>query len=220
MSERTAVPRDRVRLAAALAIAAVLLLSAPDAAAGERSALARPDHPRPPLLTVGPTIGGSPDWQLFRYGASGAILFRPDAAALLMPPLFYWDTGLVLQWEYRDVDRGRSLLAGDVVLRRYLADADGSSDSARLFVGLGGGVAQVRYPPPAPAASEDTEEIVVSDDDGEDRYYALVGEFGYERDLGVAVVLLWKLQWRSYVWGGRDYSNYTIHMQVGIPLPW
>ena len=216
--------RESLRRGAALLFVSGLLLAAGGAGAGEYSALSRPDRPSPVLLTVGPAVGGAPDWQLFRFGVGGSLLFRPDAAARILTPLHAWNTGFVIQWEYRDVDRGRSLLAGDVLLRRYLVGDSAASGSYRLFVGGGAGVARVKYPPATTASSsEDDTEDTESDttaDTGEDKYYALVLEIGYQRVLGDSAVLLWKLQWRNYVWGGRDYSNYTAHLRIGIPLPW
>jgi len=199
-----------------------VLVTAATAQAAYRSSLDRPDRARPPLLTVGPTVGGTSDWQPFRFGASASILFHPDTAAHLISALYDWNTALVLQWEYRDIDRGRNLEAADAVLRHYFGDVTRVSREATLFAGFGVGIALIDYPPATPVSGDGEEEIsaTLKSETGEDKYYSLMLEFGYERDLSRSMVLLWKMQWRNYVWGGRDYSNYTVHIQLGFPLPW
>lgn len=199
-----------------------LLVTAASAQAPFRSSLDRPDRARAPLLTVGPTMGGAADWQPFRYGASVSILFHPDTAAHLISALYDWNTALVLQWEYRDIDRGRNLQTADAVLRHYFGDIARMNGGATLFAGFGGGIALINYPPAVATSGEGEEEdsAPLQTETGEDKYYSLMLEFGYERNLSGSVVLLWKMQWRNYVWGGRDYSNYTAHIQLGFPLPW
>jgi len=214
----------RRRAATTLLAGTLLLLAASTAAAALHHALERPDRPAPPVITFGPTVGGSPDWSPFRYGVSGSILFRPDAAASIFNPLFYWNTGLVLHGEYRDIAPDRNILTFDVVLRRYLVDPSRRGRGAGRFAGAGGGVALAGYPYTV-AADEDeggeTETTTPPDvQRAEDSYYSFLAELGYERDLAGGLVVVWKAQWRSYIWSARDFSNWTVHVQFGVPLPW
>lgn len=212
--------------ATALLAVTLLLLTASTAAGALHHALDRPDRPAPPLLTFGPTVGGSPDWKPFRYGVSGSILFRPDSAASIFNPLYYWNTGLVLHGEYRDIAPDRNILTADVVLRRYLVDAARRGHGPVLFVGAGGGVALVGYPYTVVAEEvegegDESESTTPPDvQRAEASYYSFLAELGYERDLPGGVVMVWKAQWRNYVWASRDFSNWTFHVQLGIPLPW
>jgi hypothetical protein len=215
--------RNRILIKGLIVICCVCaLVTIASAQTAFRSALDRPDRTPPPLLTVGPTLGGTPDWQPFRYGASASILFHPESAAHLVSALYDWNTALVLQWEFRDIDRGRSLQAADAVLRYYFGDLTRANGGATLFAGLGGGIALINYPPAAPVSDDGEEDTgaTAKSETGEDKYYSFTLEFGYERDLSASAVLLWKMQWRNYIWSGRDYSNYTVHVQLGFPLPW
>jgi hypothetical protein len=219
-------PGNAVR---ALCAAALLLAAAATVAGAEHRSLDRPDRPQPPLLTCGPTVGGAPDWSTLRYGVSGSFLLRPDTAAGIFTPLFYWDTGLVVHGEYRDIAPDRNILTADLLLRRYVGGAPRRGGGAVLFVGAGGGLALVGFP--VPVATDDGEG---EGEDGtkqaetappetrraEERYFSFVAELGYERDLAAGVALIWKGQWRNYIWSSRDYSNWSFHVQLGIPFPW
>ncbi|MBU0741929.1 hypothetical protein KKG45_03565 [bacterium] len=217
--------RWRTGAVCALLWGAAVLCAASVRAGPLYRSLDRPDKARPPLITLGPTLGGSPDWEMFRFGFSGSILFRPDAAAGIFAPLYYWNTGLVLHGEYRDIAPDRNILTADLVLRRYLVDGHRRSRGTALFAGAGGGLALVGYPVAVPAGDSAAGEAAADAapqryQRGEQRYYTFLAELGYEQDMTDSIVLLWKAQWRGYIWGSRDYSNWSLHVQIGFPLPW
>jgi len=221
---RTRSSRGRIRVATVLCAATCVLWAASACAGALYHALDRPDRAGPPLITLGPTFGGAPDWAKYRFGFSGAILLRPDAAANLCAPLYYWNTGLVIQGEYRDIAPDRNLLAADLVVRRYFVDGRRRGRSAVLFAGAGGGLALVAYPVTVASGDaegeEEAEDAPAETRRGEQRYYSFLAELGYEREVAANVVLIWKAQWRSYIWSSRDYSNWSLHAQIGFPLPW
>ncbi len=219
------VSRWRKRAGLVLLAATTVLFAASVHAGALHHALDRPDKPQSPLITLGPTVGGAPDWELLRCGFSGSILFRPAAAAGIFAPLYYWNTGLVLHGEYRDIAPDRNILTADLVLRRYLVRGHRRDRGSILFAGAGGGLALIGYPRAVSsgAAAEEGEEEASAPPNyqrSEQRYYSFLAELGYEHDLTDSLVILWKAQWRSYIWSSRDYSNWSLHVQLGIPLPW
>ena len=217
MREITRICQGRALYAA---LAFVLLSPARVAAVGldglNRS-LDRPIHPQTIFITLGPTLGASPGYAAFRPGISGSIVFHPASAADFTPSLFYWNTGIVLHGEYRVVDADRNLLTASYVLRRYLGDMRRTPPRIASFVGAGAGVALGRYPAWR-AHAEDPDRLVQYE--AESYYFSFLAEFGYEFAPAPDLMVAAKVQWRHFTHDPLDYSNWTVHLQVGIPLPW
>lgn len=177
------------------------------AAPQPRSLLDRPLERGAIFLVGTASVGGTKDYDSFQHGYGLTLLFRPLAAADFLGPLYDWNTALVLQAEYRPVASKRRLLAGDLILRRYWRDMRRQARGASFFVGFGAGGAEITFPTSGGASGSDT-------------WYSLIAELGYEhspRDNWVFVV---KGQWRNYQNNNRDYSGWSAHLGIGVPIPW
>jgi hypothetical protein len=104
------------------------------------------------------------------------------------------------------VTRDRRLLGADFILRRYLTDLRQRGAGSALFLGLGAGAAEISFPTAAGS--------------GNDTWYTYVVEAGYEYSPDASLALVGKGQWRHFAHAGRDYSGWSLHFGVGIPLPW
>jgi len=191
------------------------------------SALDRPDRPDPVYICAGPTLGGSPDWDSGTVGFNASILFRPSRAAEFSPALFHWNTGLVLDGEWRRLAVRRDALTADLILRRYLSDPRTTTGTSVLFAGVGGGLALVSFPVAVNAGNtvaEEGGEPAASTEStwtrGEQRWWSVVMEFGYEIQPADSVVVTAKARWRNFVKRPYDYSSWTVHVLVGVPIPW
>ena len=183
-----------------------------------RSALDRPDRPDPTLIAVGPTLGASFSHEhALSWGFAGSILFRPAAASEFLGPLYDWNTGLILEGEWRRLAPKRDLLTADVVLRRYAVDMRDGVIGTSLFVGAGGGLALIGYPVTTAAADATSSPRVTR---GENLLGSLLFEVGYEHRPATNLVLISKVQWRNAIEKPFDYSHWSIHALVGIPVPW
>ena len=198
-----------------------VLGTAPVLAGGiQWSALDRPDRPGPVFISAGPTYGGSPDWDAGTIGFNASILFRPARAADFSPALFHWNTGVVIDGEWRRLAERRDILTADLILRRYMADLGSGDGRAVLFAGFGGGLALMSYPSTTTSEAAEGGTPVTSVTRAEQRWWSTVVEFGYEAEPTPDVVVTVKGRWRSYIKRPFDYSSWTIHVQAGIPIPW
>jgi aromatic ring-opening dioxygenase catalytic subunit (LigB family) len=77
-----------------------------------------------------------------------------------------------------------------------------------LFAGAGSGLALASFPGGAATPR------------AENRYLSFLAEVGYEFNPAPDIVLVAKAHWRNYIWQGLDYSGWSVHFQVGIPIPW
>jgi len=206
--------RRSTRISVLLAVAVLLgwlsgLAEGPDAAwaaPGSRSSLDRPVQPGPIYLLGSFSVGGAVDYDAFRTGYGLTILFRPNAAADFLRLLYDWNTSILLQASYRTVNDGRRLLAADFIVRHYLCDMRGHGPGAAPFVGLGFGGAEITYPSGGSTACG--------------KWFTYTAEAGYEYSPGEKLVFALKGQWRRYSHDGLDYSGWSAHFGVGIPLPW
>jgi hypothetical protein len=202
--------RGWARLAPAgfgLLLAAWLFTPAAEAAGDPRSSLDRPLGPGPIFILGSVSAGGASGYDDLRLGYGATLLFRPHAAADFFGPLFDWNTAMVLQADYRPVADRRRLLAADFILRRYLRDMRVETGGATLFAGLGVGGAEVTFP-----AGEH--------EDGQETWFSYLAEFGYECTPIRGWLLCLKAQLRLYAHNDRDYSNWSTHIALGIPIFW
>lgn len=194
--------------------AAALLLAAVAVRAGEPpSSLARPDRPRPAMVCVGPTLGWAPAANPARLGVAGAVVLPPDAAADFLRSLHAWNTALVLGGEWRRLDADRTLASFDVGFRRYLGDRE--RRRTLLFVGAAAGIASADYPVAA-AAGDTTGAAAAS---ASERLGTFLLETGYEMRPSPGLLLSAKIRWRNAVLRPEDFSNWSLHLDVGVPLP-
>ena len=199
--------------------AGVLLVCAVDGASAAGilwSALDRPDRPDPVYISAGATVGGSPDWDAGTVGFNASILFRPSRAADFITALYHWNAGLVLDGEWRRLAERRDALTADLIVRKYLSNAQVGGGAA-LFAGFGGGLALISYPV---AVTSTADPAATRSIRGEQRWWSTVVELGYESRPVESVVLTFKARWRSYVKRPYDYSSWTVHALVGVPIPW
>ncbi len=183
-----------------------------------RSALDRPDRPSPPLIAIGPTLGSSVAHDhALSWGFAGSILFQPAAASEFLGPLWDWNTGMILEGEWRRLDSGRDLLTADMVLRRYAVNMRDGTTGTSLFVGAGGGLAMIGYPITVAAADSNS---VAQTKPGHNMLGSLIFEMGYEYRPQPTMVLIAKAQWRNAIEKPYDYSHWTFHTLVGFPIPW
>lgn len=176
--------------------------------AGARGLGLDPSSDPPVFIAFGPTIGGAPAWAPLRVGFSGAFIFRPAAATQLMRRMYAWNTGIILHGEYRSIDAGRDMFSATFVFRKYINNMRSGRTRVTPFAGAGGGMALASYTTGSPPTR------------AENRYFSFLAEAGYEFTLSPNVILITKAQWRNYIWKALDYSNWTLHVQVGIPIPW
>ena len=192
-----------------------------DASGVLRPALDRPDRVDPVFISLGPTLGGSPDWGSGTIGFNASILFRPSRAAEFSPTLYHWNTGLLLDMEWRPLAQGRDAKTADVVFRKYLVDQGRIDHGAVLFAGFGGGRSLVSYPAAVVAESEDgSTPAAPTWIKAEQRWWSAIMEIGYEAEPAHHVIVTIKGRWRSYIQRPLDYSSWTLHVLVGIPIPW
>ncbi len=208
--------------AVAAPLAAVVLLGglvAPAAADGDPDAgtapvpggapfvrLQRPPGPGPAYVTACGGGGSLADGDQARPGYSLAVVFRPHRAADFHHPLYAWNTGLVLQID-RQGGGPATLISGDAILRRYLADMRPADAGRAAFVGLGAGISHASWSDQPDSA------------DGSADGFSFLVEVGVEWNLDRALVLTGKGQYRLYDRGGHDLSGWSLHGGVGLPLP-
>jgi len=162
---------------------------------------------RGPIFLLGyMAVGGTPEYESVSAGYGVSILFRPQAAANLMRPLYQWNTGMVLQAEYRPVESDRRLLAGDLIFRRYLANMKDEVIGTSYFLGIGIGAAEITFP----SGSQTSSEI----------WWTYLVEFGSERSPSEGWTFVLKGQWRFYDHNDRNYSSWSAQFGIGFPLPW
>ena len=203
------------RALALLLLAAALAPTGPAGAAPEPlSSLSRPDRPSPVFVMGAATFGGALEHDWLREGAAVSLLFRPDAAAEFFGPLHAWNTGLVLQAEWRTVAADRRLFGLAALLRRYARDFRSSRAGASPFVGVGFGGAEAKYP--AAAAADTTGGVAT----GRRRWWLVLAEAGWESSPDGAMLFQAKAQWHVWKKGDLDYSGWSFHLGVGVPIPW
>jgi hypothetical protein len=168
--------------------------------------LARPIDRGPIFLLGYLAVGGTPEYESFEPGYGVSILFRPQAAANFLRPLYTWNTGMILQAEYRPVTSDRRLLAADLIFRRYLSDMKREVIGTSYFLGFGVGAAEVTFP----VSSRTSSEI----------WWTYLAEFGSERSPSEGWTFVFKGQWRLYNHHDRDYSSWSVQFGIGFPLPW
>jgi hypothetical protein len=170
------------------------------------SRLQRPPGRGPTYVTASGATGHLRDGDQVRPGYSLGVVFRPHRAADFHPPLYAWNMGLVLQID-RQGGGPATLISGDLILRRYLADMRPFAAGRAAFVGLGAGIAHASWShqPDTPDGSADG--------------FAFLVEFGLEWNLDRALVLTGKGQYRLYDRGGHDLSGWSLHAGIGLPFP-
>jgi len=168
--------------------------------------LARSPDRGPIFLMGSAAVGGTPGYDTFNPGFGVSILFRPQAAANFLSFLYRWNTGMIMQVEYRPVAADRRLLAADLIFRRYLANMKDETIGTSYFVGLGIGAAEATYPVGTRSSSE--------------IWWTYLVEFGSERSPSDHWTFVLKGQWRIYDHHTRNYSSWSVHFGIGIPLPW
>jgi hypothetical protein len=168
--------------------------------------LQRPPGPGPAYVTACGGGGSLAAGDQARPGYSLAVVFRPHRAADFHHPLYAWNTGLVLQID-RQGGGPATLISGDAILRRYLADMRPRDAGRAAFVGLGAGISHASWQdqPDSPDGSADG--------------FSFLLEVGVEWNLDRALVLTGKGQYRLYDRGGHDLSGWSLHGGVGLPLP-
>ena len=198
---------DRSRRAALCALAGLLALTAPGPARGASPepnwTLDRPDAPGAIFVVAHASLGGTVGYDVPRPGGGISLLFRPRAASELLAPLYDWNTGLVVQGDWRSVSRDRRLLSLGLVLRRYLDDRRAAVAGASPFIGAGLGVAQGNSPDLAPVRS-----------------WLWLAEAGWETSPSPATVLFLRIELHAWRGGGLDYSGWSLQLGAGVPVPW
>lgn len=171
-----------------------------------RSHLQRPPGLGPTYVTASAGGGSLADGDQLRPGYSLAVVFRPHRAADFHHPLYAWNTGLVLQID-RQGGGPATIISGDAILRRYLADMRPRDAGRAAFLGLGAGISNARWEgrPDRPDGSADG--------------FSFLVEVGLEWNLDRALVLTGKGQYRLYDRGGHDLSGWSLHGGVGLPFP-
>jgi len=192
---------------------AACLAAGPARAGDPPSALARPDRVGPAMVSLGPTLGWAPEVDPARWGVAGTVLLPPDAAAQFLGFLDDWGAALVLGGEWRRIDADRTLATLDLGLRRYLGDP--GRGRAALFVGAAAGIGSADYA--VAVAADDTTGAAPTAATA--RLGTFLVETGYELRPSPSLVLSAKLRWRKAVLRPEDFSNWSVHLDVGVPLP-
>ncbi|MFO7653699.1 MAG: hypothetical protein R6X25_07720 [Candidatus Krumholzibacteriia bacterium] len=167
----------------------------------------RPAERHPVHLIGDVSVGSGLAHALVRPGLGAGFLFRPAAADHFLAGLYRRNTALLLQAEYRRMGSDRRLLSADIILRPYLRDARTSGREMVPFVGLGLGAGEgtVR------AAGGATRRA---------RGLSVVAEAGLEWRRRDGLLLSARGQVRIFDHEGLDYSGWSFHGALGVPLPW
>ncbi|MFH1841720.1 MAG: hypothetical protein ABIF77_00800 [bacterium] len=176
-------------------------------AAEPHATLDRPPGRGPIFLLGTMSVGGGASYDGLTRGYGVTILFRPAAAADFWGFLYDWNTAMVWQGSYRSVAEKSHLLAADLLFRRYRTSLRQRSRGNSWFGGLGIGGTEVTFPRANGSRSSDT-------------WFTLVAELGYEYSPRENLLTVLKGQWRRHRHAQLDYSGWSLHFGLGIPLPW
>jgi hypothetical protein len=175
-------------------------------ASGPRSGIGRPFERGPIFLLGTASAGGTLEHSMLAPGYGASLLFRPLPASDLLGFLYDWNTGIVMQVDYRRVGSERHLLAADFILRRYVRNMRRDAWAASPFAGIGAGAAKITFP--SGGMSDDL------------TWWTWVVEGGYELSPAEGKVVVLKAQWRLFRHGGEDYSGWEVQLGAGLPVPW
>ncbi len=199
-----------MKTALALLVFGWLLGSVSASLAADNDRLSRPrshlgaSPDSPVFLGLYGQVGSAFEYDAGLPGGGAFILFRPGAAADFFNFLYHWNTGFILQADYLPVaDDDRYILSADGVFRKYFQDMREPDASGSTFLGLGIGASKVQL-------STSTRQ----------KYWSWLAEAGHEWTLRDKYVFWIKAQYRHYSHGGYNYSNLTVQLGAGIPLPW
>ncbi len=176
------------------------------------------DNPR--LSMPGSNLGPSVDSPMFlglygQFGLGiefdgsqpgyGAIFeFRPGSAADILPFLYRWNSSFILQADFLKLsDNDESILSADVIFRKYFKDMRPNQALGSFFVGAGMGASKANY---------SAEKRV--------KYWSWLGEVGFERTLKERYLFWVKAQYRYFDHYDFNYTNYSLQVGAGIPIPW
>jgi len=190
----------------------ILLWGTAEAEVGTNSRLTPPQSYLGPsadahsFLAVHGEIGSAFEFESGKLGYGAELIFRPGSAVNFLSFLYNWNAGLCMQIDYQTVSDNESILSGDFIVRKYLADMRDPKSSAAPFVGLGIGASRVDLPS--------------GSGDAKNSYWSLVGEVGHEWTPAGKYIFWVKGQYRYYNYSGYNYSHWAVQVGVGIPVPW
>ncbi|MCB1183817.1 hypothetical protein KDM41_10315 [bacterium] len=161
----------------------------------------------PIFLTGHLAFGGASPFGHGYAGYGASLIFRPGSSANFFNFLYDWRSAMVLRLDYQKLDRqaGRAF-SGDLILRRYLSDRGDHRAEVLPFAGLGFGATDVQVPP--------------SDGGGNSRYWSWLVEVGQEWYFLHDYVLVARLQYRHFGYGGISMDAWAVSGAIGIPVPW
>ncbi len=165
-----------------------------------------PSADSPIFLAVHGQIGGAFEFDSGVFGYGTELVFRPGAAANFLSFLYNWNAGICLQVDYLNVSDNESILSGDFIVRRYLQPMRDPGNRDSTFFGAGFGASRVILPPGSSGA--------------QNKYWSLLVEAGREWTVKDKYLMWLKAQYRHYDHSGYNYSNWTLQVGAGIPLPW
>jgi len=165
-----------------------------------------PSSDSPIFLAVHGQIGKAFDFDSENFGYGAELVFRPGSAANFLSFLYGWNAGMCWQIDYLKVDERESILSGDCIVRKYLQDIKDPNISGSTFFGVGFGASRVILPDGSSGAKN--------------KYWSLLLETGREWTIKDKYLFWLKAQYRHYDYSGFNYSNWTLQMGAGIPLPW
>ena len=171
-----------------------------------RSRIQRPPVKGPTFITASIATGKLADGDQVRPGYSFSVIFQPHRAADFFNALYAWNTGLILQVD-KQGGGSATIISGDIILRRYLADMRPVEGGRSFFLGLGAGISHVDW-----SDQPDTP-------DGSGDGFSFLVETGLEWNLDPALVLVGKGQYRLYDRGGHNHSGWSLHLGFGLPFP-
>ncbi len=210
--------RGVIRWGPAVAVAVLVLVTAPSSMAQERST--PPNHrlelPRshlhrpfeePIILSGFLSAGGglNSGWSQGEVGYGGAIIFRPGSAVNFLDFLYDWNAGAVIQVDHQSLGENDEVLAIDGIIRRYFGDRGQGSTEVVPFLGLGLGAARFTVP--------NTDGVVT------DKYFCAVAELGQEWWHDHRWFFLAKAQFRYHLHRDLNYRVWSLQVGAGIPFP-
>jgi len=158
----------------------------------------------PVFLGLYGQIGTAFDYESGLPGGGAFILFRPGSASNFFNFLYNWNTGFIIQADYLPVSGDdQYILSADAVFRKYFQDMRDPDALGSTFFGLGIGASKAQI-----------------SSSYRQKYWSWLAEVGREWTLKEKYVFWIKGQYRHYNHGGFNYSNATIQVGAGIPLPW